>query len=890
MMDNMLQEQNEQTVQEQRREEDLQTPDDTDENETSNKVQLKFPDDLFSTKPILFTPLRELDDTYECRPFLDGFLSLSKEGDIGFMKDLCIEFTWKKNNHAQWFTGDRLKGIHSQLFRNGLPTFYINKMSMFAIWGTFLPQRPLQDYEETLNLTYFKELYDTVFDIAVPSAIRNMPPSAHMQIINTTVLVPKPDIYHLVGHELSIFGNALKKEIENLKQNGQFPNSFSFHFMAEAFGQDTPLTERSIQTISNAVDIDKTIETLVHLATNIMKQGKCLFWDKTFIDKAFHSSGSTYFACGIYQLANGSGYVSKRLQRDTTLFEGTVFWKCYNTLFKRLRTHNHQFQHSSTEILLFQEPVLAKLLACQPSGIEHAFKKNYKNPLKIVYEDAVRKTSFSILHQRLELLHTLPLLHTARIEFVCSLMEASLQSLVDNYTGTSVKAKLAQICDRLNLKHTPIVELPSEDICTYLSSVMHSFSRPIMNTLNSFFVRRKPMTPDEIETVHMCEMFISFIMYGSKNYLPPMANVGLTMNRFKTINRITLAYTELRRQGDLFLLDASKNTSGSIYTIRHRILSRTLSADDFTDVLLQVHTQMKLDKNTVGIVFLTNILRALVNAGAQTQDISIHFRNHDPYTILSKVFVRSARAIKTIKRCCTVSEFVHNLLDTEDLPELSATREAAYETLGDLIALESSGQIRDIGRQELHEGLQTFFHCALKEKVDFAVDYVPLFRPPLDMANYTRIIPDLSKVLLLKYPPVFHEKLSKVCIERALDMVGFPYDLCNNQPNHYRCNMYLLFQLINSGITDATRLISLLGVSVALRTIQRDRSFYNKVAKSTIALGDLEALGLCKRNDGVYEPISNAQFRFQTVEILSSTERELMISYRNLTAYGLNYF
>ncbi|CAC5393030.1 unnamed protein product [Mytilus coruscus] len=488
-----------------------------------------------------------------------------------------------------------------------------------------------------------RELCNDLIQKGISKRPRNMPPSAHMQIINTTVLVPKPEIYHLVGHELGIFVNALKKEIENLKQNGQFPNSFSFHFMAEAFRQDIPLTERTIQTIS---------------------------------------------------------------------------------------------------------AVLAKLLACQPSGFEHAINRNYKNPLKIDYEDAVRKTSFSILHQRLELLHTLPLLHTARIEFVCSLMDASLQFLVDNYTGTSVKAKLAQICDILNLKHAPIAELPSENICTYLSSVMHSFSRQIMNTLNSFFVQRKPMTPDEIETVHMCEMFISFIMHG---------------------------------------------------------------------------------------------------------------------------------------------KFVHNLLDTENLPELSATRETTYETLGVLFALESSGQIRDIGRQELHEGLQTFFHSALKEKVDFAVDYVPLLRPPLDMANYTRIIPDLSKVLLLIYLAVFHEKLSKVCIERALDMVGFAYDLYNNQPHHYRCNMYLLFQLINSGITDATRLISLL-VLVALRTTQRDRAFYIKVAKSTIVLGDLEALGLCKRKDNVYEPISNAQFQFQTVDILSSTEKELMTSYRNLTAYGLKYF
>ena len=205
-----------------------------------------FPRDLFTSEKV-DTSQYALDNDIALSTFLDGVVAISKEGQLDFVKNVPGTIVWQKNSVACWAPRSQFKGVDIQLFKNGLPLFRIGQVNNLPLWATFIPNNIPPDEDEHFNLTYAKTLYDNVFTTILQDAIRQMPSSSSIRIRNCTS--ESPLRYHIPGYEIEQFSESLKSVIHTARLNENFPAFLTFNFVSMAYGQDTPLTDTTMNYI-----------------------------------------------------------------------------------------------------------------------------------------------------------------------------------------------------------------------------------------------------------------------------------------------------------------------------------------------------------------------------------------------------------------------------------------------------------------------------------------------------------------------------------------------------------------------------------------------------------------------------------------------------------------
>ena len=82
------------------------------------------------------------------------------------------------------------------------------------------------------------------------------------------------------------------------------------------------------------------------------------------------------------------------------------------------------------------------------------------------------------------------------------------------------------------------------------------------------------------------------------------------------------------------------------------------------------------------------------------------------------------------------------------------------------------------------------------------------------------LIPDFAEVLTNANPPTLHEKLPRRVLKDALSLVDLPHS--DAGPADVISNAHLLFR-VPTAIANSTHAMSVLGISIGMRTLTRDR-------------------------------------------------------------------
>ena len=617
---------------------------------------------------------------------------------------------------------------------------------------------------------------------------------------------------------------------------------------------------------------------VVHLATNINAQGHSLFWTKVFAEKIFKSTGAVYQSCVFFDLANGSGEVENRYRQSTLIGDEVVYLKVYNTVFKKVRTMIQDFNQGFSEDLLFEQPNMAKVLAYQPFGLPNACKKNHV--LRKIAKDYELQIPLKVLDHRLEVMESLDHLHSARVEFVCSLMNTSIRECQRKYTGDAINPIIDHLSKTKYDNIQPLVALPRDEISTYLRGLLSCLLTPIRQAFQHFFVEKRPVSPDVLETVHVCECLVSFIIYGTKNYFPKLANIGLTIPRYKEVNRVTLAYTAMKTRTEVFRIDASANTAGTVYSIALPLIRNRTQEDAFTKDLLLIHSQLKLNKFNVAEVLLTHIMEII--AGKE-----FSYLNPDPIIIFSKPFVLSLPFHKIYRKRITVSEVVDLLLTVHHSDTMRNSIETAIETLGDLEDDHWMDDVRPIATTALRSALNVIIYLALKRKIRMDITYVPVFTQGL---SFRQVVPDLSTILEDGNPPVFDPYLTQIVLSNACALLGKLNPFPDGMGIPTASVMFLLYTLLLANVNDVPKALSMLGVAIVLQGEHHDHTALRRyIANSNLTFQEIIEAGLCRRLVGnTIVGITNTTFRHIFVSFLNVEEKSFIRAHNNLHGSGLH--
>ncbi|MCG7884083.1 MAG: hypothetical protein JAY96_21125 [Candidatus Thiodiazotropha endolucinida] len=813
---------------------------------------------------------------------IDGFLSLSENADLGFVRTPLTNIGLSKKSLIYWKKKQELKGLQVYTWEQGLPVVPLQYGSPLSLSMTFLPKENGAAAVDCVpNTRFFKKLYDSLFEFIIPNAIERMPQSCLTRAHNS----PGADKYMIYNSEVGLFSEAFKIELERSVENPEFSNlqHISVNFILMHFGQCTPYNHTSENTYAKLVIPERAKEILVHLATDLEDSEQILLWDARFIDKLFHHTGSTYYSCGFHKTANGMGRVPRSLADCHILPPGIRYLKCYSTVFKRMSVQEGYYKPALEGQRFLYAPILAKILSLQPRSIA-SFKAK-----KIVNRDMVDTwacgIAFKILNHRLSMLRTNSKLHNARIEFVVSLKDMSWEDIRLDFTGHAVASLLSDMCLVLFGTEQPILyRLPSDTLSEFLGQEIQALLFPIKRVTDAFFQRQKPVTPDELETVHLCEWMISFIIYGTRNYLPNLRNIGLNIGRFQTLNRITLAYAQFRRQGQNFLLDGSVNSSGRVYTIEHPVGPKTSDYDQLTRRLLQIHEHVcKLDIYSVAI----NVLYYLMlDIHGYASNFKRDIRGTDPKRIFSRSVLQTA-GLCLRDTPTTVEDFVAGLMSVQPSSSNSVADiwETGVEVLSDLY--DQDGQIL------LKEGLDTVIHCSLKGNIPVEIYCAPtMIENRLNMSTWACIIPDVNQVLLDRgTPPLFHALLLRRVLIIANRVMGklkpFPLGIAEI-PNW---TVSLLYTLIRNGCRDHIRTIRRLGCAMALK--DSDQRQHQKVLSYArnhqLDITGMLRLGvLVQGTEGRFTVHEDDSFSYRMDNVLTAAQKLCMIVHGRLNAVGLN--
>lgn len=607
---------------------------------------------------------------------------------------------------------------------------------------------------------------------------------------------------------------------------------------------------------------------MVHIATNFSKDNLSMFWSRNFIDVIFHDGGR-YFSSGFNKLAAGAGQLPKRL--ETLVGEEVKYLTCYNTMFKKMRRQLSAFHPRHRNFAIFDQPVMSKLLSCQPYGIQKLCKG--KVLMTEIVHDLSQQTWFNILDDKLELLSVSDQLHCARIEFVCSFRHTELTQLAASFTGMNLLDKLTDITHAIALDHSPVVPLPRQDLSVFMTNMLNTLESPIRRILDKFFHLKRPVSPDELETVHVCESLISFILYGGKQYMTCFKNIGLTGQRFRDQNRITLAFAEMRKKDSTeFLVNAAANRIGTVYSISYPILPASVEADDFTESLFAAHREVVLNETCVSAIVIGYMFQIFQRLCSENAALGAYFGRRNPSTIFTQAFVSSLPPVNLTTQVATVPQFVDDLMRLDINTSMGSAIETSIETLADLTSDQNlENDDTTSGAAMLRNGLSQVLNAILKGHINVQLDLVPMIHANQITTQYQHIIPSLKDVLLKERPITFHGKLAQSIFHKTAVIMG-PFNPFRYQ-NVCAGDFFLLYTLVKNGPDNVPlAALRLLGSAMVLKRTDNTPTFRNFMSHRGYGVKHLNALGLL-------QPMPE-DFRFQTS--LNRTHEEKVL-YRLFT-------
>ena len=772
---------------------------------------LKFPESLFSNERVNIEEYRcsdaQLDHEFDTYTYIDGFLAISKEAQLGFIKNPTGNAILEKGELAYWYEKERFKGVRIKLWDGGLPVIKVKFVTDILL--TFIPNVESERENYQITLAAAKRLYEAVLELIIPNVIRKMPSNGFTKVMNTSECACES--YYIHAREFVAFSESLLEELNQPQPDPRLAalKYCKLHFLMKAFGQNLTLNENS-KHFQNLVTADQCIDCLIHIATDIGQPNYTLLWARDFVRLVFGNAGNVYFSCGLHSAANGDG----RVLNDSTgsdEIDGYVrLMKLYNSTFKRLPQTVSQAVgvHFSNS---FSDPRIAKLLSLQHRGISDYERLKPKRG-KIV--DALRQRLISrIIMKRLELLSRSNELHKARVELIISLCEEGAWHVIEeNFTGQQIPFLIRWLCDfNLGMDITPLYAIPRGLFTEFLTSEITTLLGPIDDITERFFGRNKPATPDQLFTVYLCEIVIDFIIHGTKNFLHALKSLNITGNTFRDMNRVTFFGIEFRRKGHFWLLDASCARPSNVYTIARP--EGPQDPEPLTDKLLRVHCSGKLmlNKYSIAMCLLAELMEDIHRVNMRQFRYRRLHGQINVHSVFSRAFLRT-RALRTPS---TVSQFVEKLESGPEnlISRISESVTIAEEVLGDILEY---GSHPDAGQAELKDGMTVVLNCSLKGHLPVEVFAVPKWKGPglMDHENYSPLMPDLTDVLIQNNPPVFEANLLKkllVCVNVAMgELQPFPRGIHTVQPWH----LSIVYKVLLSNVRDATKVAMLVGCAI----------------------------------------------------------------------------
>ena len=785
---------------------------------------MKFPESLFSNECINIEGYRcsdkQLDDQFHTYTYIDGFLAISSEAQLCFIKHPTRNVILEKQELAYWFRKEELKGVGIRVWDTGLPIIKVKYDSNLFL--TFIPniESELENFQMTLAAS--KRLYDAIMELIMPKVISQMPRSSFTRIMNAGEIACES--YYIHSMDFEAFSAALLEELNQPQQDPRLAalNYCQLHFFMKDFGQNLPFEEISRRHFQSLVSVDHCLECLIHIATDIGHPDYSLLWARDFVQQVYSGNGNVYYACGFHSAANGDGRILNGCSGIDEIDRYVRLMKLYNTTFKRLPQTISQTIGLYFEKSFFSNPRIAKLLSLQHRGIDQYERRKFKKG-KIV--DALRQGAiFDIIVARLDLLTTTPELHKARLELIITLRELGAWEVIEaNYVREQITHFLTCLYyGDLEMDNTPLYAIPREAFVEFLKSEITTLLGPIVAITEGFFNEKKTATPDELFTVYLAELVLDFIIHGTKNFLHALKSMGITEIKFRNLNRVSFFGIEFRRQGQCWLLDASCARPSNVYTLYFP--EGPQDPEPLTDKLMRVHCSGKgmLNKYSIAMCLLAEIMEDIHRVNMR----QLLYRRLNGRMNAHCIFGRAFTRHMTKQTPICVSQFVDQLQSgTENvLSKVPESIQLAEEVLGDVLG-EDSGS--DIARAQLKQGMSVVLNCALKGHFPVEIYAVPQWKKPglPDTDHYSLLMPDLNDVLLQTEFPVFEESLLNkllICVNRSMgELRPFPQGINSVQPWH----LNLVYKVLSQNVRGATKAIELVGCAIVKNdqtpTIQR---------------------------------------------------------------------
>ena len=147
---------------------------------------MKFPESLFSNECINIEGNRcsdkQLDDQFHTYTYIDGFLAISNEAQLCFIKHPTRNVILEKQELVYWFRKEELKGVGIRVWDTGFPIIKVKYDSNLLL--TFIPNIASELENNQMTLAASKRLYDAIMELIIPKVISQMPRSNFTRIMN----------------------------------------------------------------------------------------------------------------------------------------------------------------------------------------------------------------------------------------------------------------------------------------------------------------------------------------------------------------------------------------------------------------------------------------------------------------------------------------------------------------------------------------------------------------------------------------------------------------------------------------------------------------------------------------------------------------------------------